>query len=422
MTAYDPKHIRQHFPALSQTDDLGQPLVFFDGPGGTQVTQSVIDAMSDYLLRRNANAHSAFLTSQRTDETLVAAHHALADILNAPSANEIIFGANMTSLTFAFSRALARSWQAGDEIIITRLDHDANIAPWVALEDQGIRVRWLDFDPDDCTLRLDDLDDLLGKRTKLVAVGGASNAVGTINPIKQIVDRAHKVGAQVFVDAVHLAPHVPIDVQDLGCDYLACSVYKFYGPHVGVLWGRYDLLDSLPAYKVRPSDPKPPGKWMTGTQNHEGLAGATAAVDYLATLGEQYGSGYAKAFPGYSGRRLQLKQGLATIAAYERDLFMHMLDGLTAIPGIEIFGITDPDRMPERAPTAAIRLDTLSPQALSERLSSYGIATYAGHFYAVSVIERLGLTDRGGVLRIGISHYNTYEEVDKLVEILSDLT
>ncbi|HEY53108.1 MAG TPA: cysteine desulfurase-like protein [Caldilineae bacterium] len=420
MTPYDPTSVRPLFPALAQTDEHGQPLIFFDGPGGTQVPQRVIDAISDYLLHRNANSHAAFLTSQRTDETIAAAHAALADFLNAPSPDEIVFGPNMTTLTFAFSRALARTWQPGDEVIVTRLDHDANIAPWLALQEQGVVVRHLDFDPADCTLRVDALDDLLNERTRLVAVGGASNAVGTINPIKQIAVKAHAAGALVFVDAVHLAPHVPLDVQALGCDFLACSVYKFYGPHVGALWGRYDLLEQLPAYKVRPSDPLPPGKWMTGTQNHEGLAGATAAVEYLAWLGAEHGAGYADQFPAFSGRRLALKQGLAAISAYERQLFAHLLDGFEQIPGLTIYGVTARDRLHERTPTAAIRLQGHTPDELSQRLGQLGIATYAGHMYAVAVIERLGLADRGGVLRVGLSHYNTRDEVDKLLEILDD--
>ena len=421
MSTFDPVHIRHHFPALSETDAHGQPLIFFDGPGGTQVTQSVITAMTAYLSCANANTHAAFLTSQRTDATLAAAHEALADFLNAPSPDEIIFGANMTTLTFALSRALARSWQPGDEVIITWLDHDANVAPWLALEEQGIVVRRLDFDPSDCTLRLDQLDELLNDRTRLVAVGGASNAVGTVNPIQTIVANAHAAGALVFVDAVHLAPHFPIDVQALDCDFLACSVYKFYGPHVGVLWGRYDLLERLPAYKVRPSDPHPPGKWMTGTQNHEGLAGATAAVDYLADLGRRNNGAGIQSLPGRSGRRLALKQAMSTIAGYERSLFGHLLDGLSTIPDLNIYGITDRNRLAERTPTAAVRMAGRTPDELSARLSDHGIAAYAGHFYAVSVIERLGLAGKGGVLRLGLSHYNTTDEVDKLVSILADL-
>ncbi|MCO6453559.1 MAG: cysteine desulfurase-like protein [Caldilineales bacterium] len=418
---FNPAQIRHFFPALSQTDDNGQPLILFDGPGGTQVTQGVIDAMRDYFIRRNANTHAPFTTSQRTDETMTAAHEAMADFLNAPSPDEIVFGPNMTTLTFALSRALARTWQPGDEVIVSRLDHDANIAPWLALQEQGIVIRWWDFDTADCTLKLDELDGLLNERTRLVAVGGASNAVGTVNPVGEITRRAHEAGALVFVDAVHLAPHFPIDVQAIDCDFLACSVYKFYGPHVGVLWGRYELLDSLPAYKVRPSDPQPPGKWMTGTQNHEGLAGTAAAIDYLAWLGEEYGRDHAPRFPGFSGRRLALKQGMAVIAAYERSLFSYMLDGFEQIPGLTLYGISDRRRLDQRCPTAAIRLPNHSPAELSARLSQHGIATYAGHMYALAVIEHLNLLEKGGVLRVGLSHYNTRDEVDTLLGLLGDL-
>ncbi len=420
MPTFDPTHIRARFPALAERDEHGQPLIFFDGPGGTQVLQSVIDAMSDYLVRRNANVHAPFLTSRRTDETLTAAHQALADFLNAPSPDEIVFGPNMTTLTFALSRALGRLWQPGDEVIVTRLDHDANVAPWLALQERGIVIRWWDIEPTDCTLPLSQLEELLSPRTRLVAVGGASNAVGTVNPIAAVVERAHAVGAWVFVDAVHLAPHFPIDVQALGCDFLACSAYKFYGPHVGILWGRYELLDRIPAYKVRPAEDHPPGKWMTGTQNHEGLAGTTAAIAYLAWLGETFGHDYVKQFPHLSGRRLALKTGLAVIGAYERELFRHLLEGLRTIPGLTLYGIGEPTRLHERAPTAAIRLACLSPQEASARLAAHGIATYAGHFYAVHLIERLGLSEHGGVLRVGLSHYNTHAEVDRLLELLED--
>ena len=420
MPTLNPTDIRPHFPALSQTDDHGQPLILFDGPGGTQVTQSVINAMSDYFVRRNANTHAPFTTSQRTDETMTAAHEAMTDFLNAPSANEIVFGPNMTTLTFALSRALARTWQPGDEVIVSRLDHDANISPWLALQEQGIVIRWWDFDPMDCTLKLDELDDLLNERTRLVAVGGASNAVGTVNPIGEITRRAHAAGALVFVDAVHLAPHFPIDVQAIDCDFLACSVYKFYGPHVGVLWGRYELLERLPAYKVRPSDPLPPGKWMTGTQNHEGLAGTAAAIDYLAWLGTEYGQKFAPQFPGFSGHRLALKQGISAIKAYESDLFAFMLDGFEQIAGLQLYGISDRERLEQRCPTAAIRLPNHTPEELSIRLGQHGIATYAGHMYALAVIERLGLLEQGGVLRVGLSHYNTRDEVETLMNVLSD--
>jgi cysteine desulfurase family protein (TIGR01976 family) len=268
----DLSRLRAQFPALRETV-AGRPAVFLDGPGGTQVPQSVIDAMADSLCRANANRHGLYLTSQRAEETIAAARQAMADFLNAPSPEEIVFGPNMTTLTFIVSRAVGRLLQPGDEIAVTRLDHDANVSPWAALAEHGVVIRWVDFHPEDCTLDLDDLQSKINERTRLVAVGYASNAVGTINDIPKIVELAHAVGAWVYVDAVHYAPHGPIDVQALGCDFLVCSVYKFFGPHVGVLWGRYDLLDRLPAYKVRPAGDAPPDKFEVGTQNHEGMAG-----------------------------------------------------------------------------------------------------------------------------------------------------
>ncbi len=281
--------LRAQFPALA-LQDAGRPAVYFDGPGGTQVPQRVVDAMSRYLLRTNANHGGPFRTSQQSDAVLQAAHQAMADLLNAPSANEIVFGPNMTTLTFALSRALCREWRSGDEVVITELDHDANRAPWLALQERGVVVREVEFDPTDCTLRLDDLARCLNPRTKLVAVGYASNAVGTVNPIAQIAAMAHDVGALLWVDAVHYAPHGPIDVQALGCDFLVCSPYKFFGPHSGVVWGSYKLLERLQAYKVRPAGGLPPDKFETGTQNHEAQAGVLAAVDYLAELGEEFGA------------------------------------------------------------------------------------------------------------------------------------
>jgi cysteine desulfurase family protein (TIGR01976 family) len=284
MPPFDPHAIRPLFPALSQ-EVAGRPAVFFDAPGGTQVPTPVIAAISDYLAHSNANTHGAFATSRRTDETIAAAHQAMADLLGC-APEETVFGANMTTLTFALSRALGRELGAGDEIVVTRLDHDANVAPWRALEERGVTIREVDVDIEDCTLDLADLEAQLSARTRLVAVGYASNAVGTINDVARVVALARQAGALSFVDAVHYAPHGPIDVAALGCDFLACSVYKFFGPHVGVLYGKAAQLERLRPYKVRPASNASPERWMTGTQNHEGLAGVTAAVDYLAGLGD----------------------------------------------------------------------------------------------------------------------------------------
>jgi cysteine desulfurase family protein (TIGR01976 family) len=417
--------LRMQFPALQETDEAGRPFVYFDGPGGTQVPQTVIDAMAEYFRLANANHGGHFITSRRNDETIEQARAAMADFLNAPSPREIVFGANMTSLTFSFSRAIGRMLHPGDEIVVTRLDHDANIAPWVALEEKGVAVKWADFEPKDCRLNLEQLASLLTNKTKLVAVGLASNAVGTINPIKRIADLAHESGALLWVDSVHYAPHRPIDVQTLDCDYLVCSAYKFFGPHVGVLWGRLELLEDLSAYKVRPSDPHPPHKFETGTLNHEGLAGVTAAINYLATVGEQYGhllpSNEGVRLSNYAGRRRDLKQAMHIIADYERPLFAFMLEALQKLPGITVYGITNPKEFDERCPTLAFTKEGFTPQAIAAYLGDRGIFVWDGNYYALSVTERLNLEDSGGMVRIGLAHYNTREEVQRLLDVLQEL-
>ena len=316
--------LRAEFPALQQTAG-GRPIIFFDGPGGTQVHGSVIEAMRRYYTEANSNAHGAFLYSRRTDETTVAARHALADFLNAPRPDEIVFGPNMTTLTFNLSRAIGRTLVPGDEIVVTQLDHDANVAPWLALEERGVVVRRADFDPTDCTLDMASLEAAITARTKLVAVGYASNAVGTLNDVRRVAELAHAAGAWVYVDAVHYAPHGPIDVQAIGCDFLVCSAYKFFGPHLGVLYGRYELLEALPAYKVRPAGDRPPDKFETGTANFEALAGVTAAVGYLASVGRCFGGEFMQAFSGFVGRRQDLKVGLTAIRAYESGLCQRLI-------------------------------------------------------------------------------------------------
>jgi selenocysteine lyase/cysteine desulfurase len=439
MPTVDLSSLRAKFPALALSD-AGHPAIYFDGPGGTQVPQRVIDAMSGYLAGSNANTHGPFRTSRETVAVLAAAHQAMADFLNAPSPDEITFGPNMTTLTFQFSRAIGRVLRPGDEILITRLDHDANRAPWLALQEQGVVVREVDFDPQDCTLLIDRpaggersghsatndsggqaLADLLGPRTRLVAVGFASNAVGTINPIRRIAEMAHAVGAWLWVDAVHYAPHGPIDVQELGCDFLVCSPYKFFGPHAGVVWGRYPLLEELRAYKVRPAGDLPPDKFETGTQSHEAQAGVLAAIVYLAELGESYGGEYATRYPGFQGRRLALKQAMAAIRDYERPLFARFVSGLSAIPGLRLYGITDLARFDQRTPTVALRLPNRSPDEVAEHLARQGVYVWAGNFYAVTVTEYLGLEATGGVVRAGLVHYNTPEEVDYCLARLAEL-
>ena len=415
LTGYDVAEIRAQFPALSLTQD-GRPIAFFDGPGGTQVGQGVIDAVSRYYTESNANDGGAFLTSHRSDEVVARGHTAVAEFLNARSGREIKFGPNMTTLTFHISRSIGKTLRPGDEIVVTTLDHEANVSPWRAMaEDRGVTVRTVDIHPEDGTLDLDDLDRKLTERTRLVAVGYASNALGTINPVAEIVRRAHAVGALSYIDAVHFAPHGPIDVEALDTDFLVCSAYKFFGPHAGALYGKEAVLDGLPPYKVRPAH----DHFETGTPNFEAIAGTLAAVDYLAWVGERFGVGYASEFAGFSGRRLSLKTAMRAIRTYELDLYARLADGLERIRGAHLWGITDHARFAERTPTAAVTFDGIAPRAVAEALGERGITTWDGNFYAQALIERLGLQEAGGVLRIGLAHYTTAEEVDRLLSALS---
>jgi len=403
--------IRAQFPALAQEVN-GHPAVFFDGPGGTQVPQRVIDAVADYLIHHNANTHGAFATSRRTDETIDAARAAMADFLGC-AADEVVFGPNMTTLTFAISRAFGRDIRPGDEIVLTRLDHDANVAPWKALEAQGAVIRMVDIDTEECTLDMADMARAIGPRTKLVAVGYASNAVGTINDVATITRMAHAVGALVYIDAVHYAPHGLIDVQALDCDFLACSPYKFFAPHMGVLYGKREHLARLRPYKVRPASDDVPDRWETGTKNHEGLAGVTAAIEYLAELGQR--------IKPATTRRAALVHAMEAIKAYERGLSEQLIAGLLAIPGLTFYGISDPARFDMRTPTVAVRLAGCTPRELADALGRRGIFCWDGNYYAINLTERLGVEADGGMLRIGLVHYNTAEEIDRLLEALNEL-
>jgi len=418
MDTFDVAALRSQFPALAQTHD-GRPVVFLDNPGGTQVPQSVVDAMSDYLVHSNANHGGAFATSERSDAILHEAHAAMADMYNATSPDEIVFGPNMTTLTLSVSRALARDLGPGDEVVVTRMDHDGNISPWLlAAEDRGATVRWADFDVEDYTLDMEGLHGLINERTKIVAVGYASNALGTVNDVRTIVEWAHEVGALAYVDAVQYAPHGPIDVQALGCDLLVSSPYKFYGPHMGALYGRYDLLDRLRAYKVRPAPDDPPGKFETGTQNHEGIAGTLAAVEYLASIGERFGTSYERYFPALSGRRLHLKTGISVLRAYDHALSAAILDELETLEGVHIHGVTDRNRLRERVPTVSFTWEGRHPREIAMALGDQGIYVWDGNYYALAVTERLGLEDSGGMVRVGAVHYNTVEEIQRLGEAL----
>jgi cysteine desulfurase family protein (TIGR01976 family) len=409
----DPHLLRRQFPSLQRTVNE-QPAVFLDGPGGTQTPQSVVDAMSGYLLHDNSNQGGAFITSQNTDVLVRQARQAMADFFSAARPEEIVFGQNMTSLTMAMSHSLARTWREGDEIVVTRLDHDANISPWLlAAADRGVIVRWLDFRPEDCTLKLEELPDLLNERTRLLAISHASNAVGTVVAVGRAVQMAHDAGALVYVDAVHFAPHGPIDAQALDCDFLAASAYKFFGPHTGVMYGKYALLDELMAYKVRPASDRPPGKWETGTPSFESLAGVKAAVEYLDGIGTDDG--------GTAGRPQRLKRAMGLIKEHEAAVSQRFLELAPQVPGLRVFGITDVERLAERAPTFAVSLAGYSAREVAERLGRQGIFVWDGHYYAVAVMERLGLLDSGGLVRIGFVHYNTLEEVDRTIEALKEL-
>ena len=411
--ALDVAWCRDQFPALTRRLD-DRPVVYLDGPAGSQVPWRVVDAMGDYLLRTNANHGGLFLTSLESDRMLLAAHQSLAHFVGSDDPDTIVFGPNMTSLTFALSRALAQTWQPGDQVVVTRQDHDANVSPWVlAARDAGTTVRHVGIRGEDCTLDMDDLAEALSPRTRLVAVGCASNAAGTINPVAEITRLAHGAGALVFLDAVHLAPHRLLDVRGWDCDFLACSAYKFFGPHVGVLWGRRELLAELPAYKLRPAPDDLPGRWMTGTQNHEGIAGTMAAVDYLADLGDSL-------VRGAPSRRAALEAAYDGIAAYEQKLAGDLLAGLAELPGLKVWGITDPDQLNLRVPTVAITHHRLRPGELAGYLAQRGIFVWHGNFYALPLTEALGLEPEG-LVRIGLLHYNTAEEVQRLLATLAEL-
>ena len=416
--------IRSQFPALRRQAELPNPSIFLDNPGGTQIAQASLDRMNAYLLQNNANHGGAFRTSQESDAVLEEAHAAMADFYHAARPEEIIFGNNMTTLTLYISRSIARTWKAGDEIVVTRLDHDANITPWVlAAQDRGINVRWVDFHPEDGTLDLEDMQKALEAKPRLVAFGYASNALGTINPVKQFVEMAHAAGALVYIDAVQYGAHGPIDVQDIGCDYLVSSSYKYFGPHAGILYGRYELLDELFAYKVRPATNSLPGKFETGTQNHEGIAGVLGAVEYLEWLGALFGQQYvAKYADRFQGRRLRLKQAMTALRAYEFEISRLLLEVLEETPGAQIYGLADPRRLEERVPTFSFNLKGWHPRRLAEKLAREGIYVWDGNYYALAVTERLGLEEGGGMVRVGPAHYNTLEEINRLGEVLGRVT
>jgi len=410
---FDIAWVREQFPSLKLQVN-GHAAAFLDGPAGTQVPKQVMDAVQNYFLTANANTNGAFLTSRRTDEMILSARAAMADFFNCDR-DEVVFGQNMTTITFALARAIGRELKSGDEIVVTTLDHDANVAPWRALEEKGVVIRQVDIRESDCTLDMENLRHKLSAKTKLVAVGYASNIVGTINPVAEITKLAHAAGALMFVDAVHYAPHGLIDVKALDCDFLACSPYKFFGPHMGTLYGKRNHLEKFKPYKVRPATNTPPESWETGTQVQELIAGIGAAVDYIAELGRHSDA-------GVKSRRAALQAAYRATHQYESGLLTQLISGLPAIPGMRIFGITDRQRFDERCSTLSFRLGDHHPTKIAAFLAERGIFTWDGNFYALNLSERLGVEQHGGVLRVGLVHYNTAEEVDRLLAALGEFS
>ncbi len=409
--------IRQQFPSLDR------PATFFDNPGGTQIARPSLDRITRYLLECNANHEGQFETSRKSDEVLNDAHIAVADFLNAARPEEIIFGNNMTTLSLHLSRSLARTLNPGDEIVVTRMDHDANISPWMLIaEDRGCNLTWVDFDVEDGTLKVDEFARAMERKPKIAAFGYASNALGTINPVRKLTKMAKEAGALVYIDAVQYAPHGPIDVQDIGCDFLVCSSYKFFGPHAGALYGRYDLLNELKAYKVRPATNELPGKFETGTQNHEGIAGVLGALEYFEWLGNQFGDKNLEGLnEQYSGRRLVYKQAMTAIRAYEFELSRALIEAIQSVPGTHIYGLTDMKRLDERVPTVSFTLEGHDPAEVAAKLGDAGVYVWDGHYYALAVVERLGLLDKGGMVRVGAAHYNTLDEVARFRDALAKI-
>jgi cysteine desulfurase family protein (TIGR01976 family) len=410
--SFDVSWVRSQFPALAQTVN-GCPAAFLDGPGGTQVPQRVIDAITDYLKQSNANTCGAYATSRRTDAVIAEARRAMADFLGCDP-DEVVFGPNMTTLTFALSRSIGRELGSGDEIVVTHLDHDADVSTWRSLEERGVTLRCVDIHEEDCTLDMADLARKISSKTKVVAVGYASNAVGTINDVKEVVRLAHAAGAMAFIDAVHCGPHGLIDVRALDCDFLACSTYKFFGPHMGVLYGKREHLRRLQPYKVRALVNDVPNRWEMGTLNHECIAGIAACVEYLADLGRHVD-------PDTVGRRAALSLAFDAIQTYERSLAERMIRGLLTIPGLQFYGITDPAKLTQRTPTFAVRITDYTPLELATKLGERGFFTWDGNYYALNLTERLDVEKAGGFLRIGLVHYNTVEEVDAVIAALREI-
>lgn len=417
----DIQALRAQFPALAATDQ-GQRRIYFDNPAGTQVPLSVVERMSSCLLEANANIGGYFRTSQLATRVVEDARQVLADFVNAPSPDEIIFGQNMTSLTLHLARSLGRTLAPGDEVIVSQMDHDANVWPWELMaRDHGLTVRRLPFDTESYEFDLKLLDDLLNDKTRLVCIGGASNLTGTINDIQSVCTRARAAGAWTFVDAVQSAPHVATDVVQLGCDFLVCSAYKFFGPHQGVLWARGDVLERLEPYRLRPAPAQPPGSFEPGTQSHEGIAGTAAAVEYFADIGRAIGARGGSAGTGLRERTVLVHAALRALFTEEQRLSKRLIDGLRSLPGTTIHGITAPEALHRRVSTVSFTHDRCAPASIAEALAARNIFAWSGHNYAIEPASLLGLMESGGVVRVGAVHYNTPAEIDTLLNALEDI-
>ena len=419
--SFDLEAVRAQFPALALSDN-GMRRIYFDNPAGTQVPSVVANAVSDCLLNTNANLGGYFATAVAADAVVLSAREAMADFINAPSADEIVFGQNMTTMTLHLSRSIGRLLQAGDEIIVSQMDHDANVWPWVLLaQDLDLEVKWLPFSAETYEFDLQVLDELISERTRLVCVGGASNLIGTINDVKTICAKARAAGAMSFIDGVQSAPHIATDVQDMGCDFFVCSSYKFFGPHQGILWGRRDVMEQLEPYKVRPSPAELPWCFETGTQSHEGIAGITATIDYFASIGSSMATEYASEWSQFSGRRRDVHAAMSLLFDYEKELASHLIDGLTSIAGITVQGVTAVDAYDRRVPTVSFTHASVAPDVVAEALAHQNIFVWSGHNYAVEAVKVLGIHESGGAIRVGPVHYNSKSEIDELLEALGPI-
>jgi cysteine desulfurase family protein (TIGR01976 family) len=414
--AWNDSEVRAAFPALAQRDE-GRARIYVDAPGGTQVAARALDRMRESLVAHCANDGGAFRTSRLTEEKMLAAHATAAAFLGAPSEREVVFGLNTTSLLFHFSRMLAREWQAGDDIVVSRMDHDANIAPWlIAAEERGVAVRWLEFDTDTYQYRYDTLGSLVGPRTRLIACNHASNFLGTINDVARIVAAGRAVGAVTVVDAVQSAPHFALDSAKIGCDLLVTSPYKYFGPHAGLAFIRAELADRLRPLKVRPSPMTMPYKHAPGTPSFEAQLGTVGAIEHLAWLGERFG-----AAPASAPLRQRLEAGYAASLAHENELARRFLTAVRGMPAIKIFGVDEPSRTSSRVPTFSLSIRGHAPGEIADQFARRNIFVWSGAFYAYEIAGVLGVRDTGGVVRIGFTHYNTAAEVEAILAVLGEL-